>query len=162
MATNTSWNYAPHNVLVKIFSNLSTISRANASATCKTWRDAYLSPCLWNDVQLCYDRESGWQECKDFVSSYGWIFRQVSVFPLMFRLDMFDSSGYLVMQAAESYEKALEELPELLNMMSASKSLRRLQIKFPDDVMGSWGDNFNIDFFPDELQERYKRYGFVT
>ncbi|XP_072015728.1 F-box only protein 33-like [Amphiura filiformis] len=154
MATVSNWNYLPNNLLTKIFSNLSQISRGKASATCRTWRQAFLTPCLWDDVQLCFDSTHGWERSKKFASSYGWIFRRVAIFPLLFRLNMFDMNGFLLYDAAEKYERAIQELPELLDLMAACKGVRRLRIKFPDDIMGSWGDDFGVDFFPEELQER--------
>ncbi len=154
MATPLYWNHLPDNILVKIFSNLSQTSRAKASATCKRWRQAFFTPCLWDNVQLCYHPTHGWEKCKKFTSSYGWIFRRVAIFPLLFRLSMFDTNGFLVYDAARKYEEAVQHLPDLLDLIAASKCLRRLHIKFPDDVMGSWGDNFGIDFFHEEIQER--------
>ena len=150
-----NWNNTPHNILVQVFSNLSPASRAKASATCQAWREAYLAPSLWNDIQLRCDRNTDWDTSKHVTTCCGRAFRKVSIFPVLFSLDMFDAHGYMLFDAAEHYARSVEELPELLDdVMAVSKYLRCLQIKFADDVMGSWGDDFDMDFFPAETLER--------
>ena len=64
----SQWHLTPEHILVTVFQYIPQDIRSNVSLVCTTWRDAFTSPYLWNNVKLSIKHN---KEYEKFIENYG-------------------------------------------------------------------------------------------